>query len=129
MVSYRAGGKLNAVAHDVILKSLDAENCLFIGRIELEKSLGIDIRHRKRIMRKVDFLFVFVPFVHRKIDDPCKRKLIWVKHTQLWRHTDSRFSSEGGSRVFRTSSKKQGVARRQIGPCCHLLKRLNRKKF
>src|ERR1700732_2709495 len=90
IVSYRAGGKLDAVTDDVILNSRDAENCRFIGRIELEKSLGIEIRHRKRIMRKVDFLLVLVPFVHRKIDDPTEFENILFREAELTADTKPR---------------------------------------
>src|SRR3984893_19254141 len=110
MVSYRAGRKLDAIADDVILKGLDAENCLFIGRIELEKSLGIEIRHRKRIMRKVDFLLVLVPFVHRKIDDPAEFRDVLFREAELTADTKPRSTSEFGGLVFLVASEKHRVA-------------------
>src|SRR3984893_13985411 len=110
MVSYRAGGKLDAVADDVILNGLDAENCLFIGRIEREKSLGLETRHRKRVMRKVDFLLVLVPFVHRKIDDPAKFEDVLFREAELTADTKPRGTSEFGGLVFLVASEKHRIA-------------------
>src|ERR1700730_10704168 len=115
MVSYRARRKLDAVADDVILNSLDAENCLFIGRIEPEKSRGVEIRHRKRIMRKVDFLLVLVPFVHWKIDDPAEFENILFREAELIADTKSRSTSEFGGLVCLVASEKHRVAVFQSG--------------
>src|ERR1700730_11107662 len=115
MVSYRARRKLDAVADDVILNSLDAENCLFIGRIEPEKSLGIEIRHRKRIMRKVDFLLVLVPFVHRKIDDPAELVDVLFREAEFTSDTKPRGTGEFGGLVFLVASEKHRVAGFETG--------------
>src|SRR5208283_304099 len=68
MVPDRTGRKLHAIADDVILKSLDAEDGFLVGWIKPNKRFRIEIRHRKRVMRKVDFLIVLVPLIHWEID-------------------------------------------------------------
>src|SRR3984893_18716886 len=129
MVSYRAGGKLDAVADDVILNGLDAENRFFVSRIELEKSLGIEIRHRKRIMRKVNFLLLLVPFVHWKIDDPAEFKDGLFGEAELTADTKPRGTSEFGGVVFLVASEKHRVAGFQSGLLCDLPLRPGGKKF
>ena len=64
MVADAAGSKFIPVAGDVVLKGLDRQRVLGLQRRQAA------LRHGERIVRKVDLLFVLVPFEHRKIDNP-----------------------------------------------------------
>ena len=83
MVADRAGGKLHAVADDVVLDRLESEHLFAVGGFEREELLGRQVRHGKRIVREVDFLLLLVPLVHRKVDDPAEREPVAVDQPEL----------------------------------------------
>jgi len=72
MVSHRAGGKLHAVAHDVVLPRED------IKRVFGSKRLKPALRHGERIVRKFNRACFLVCAVHREIHDKAELKLVFI---------------------------------------------------
>src|SRR5882724_6571130 len=86
MVADRAGGELGAVADDVVLDRLDAQNSVAVVRIELKEIRSWHVRHRERVMREVDLLLLLVPFVHRKVDNPTELEPVLGDEIELLAH-------------------------------------------
>ena len=84
MVADRAGRQLHAVADDVVLDRLDAEQLVLVRRrIEREKLVDVHVRHRERVVGEVDLLLLLVPFVHREVDDPAEVEAVLGDEAQL----------------------------------------------
>ena len=110
MVPDRTGRKLHAIADDVILKRLDAEDCFLVGGIKPNKRFRIEIRHRKRVVRKVDLLFVLVPLIHREIDDPTEFENVFFGEAEFIADLEPRRPGELGGFVFLIASEEHRVA-------------------
>src|SRR5690606_37710905 len=52
-------------------------------RIGAVKSFDAALRHGERVVREVDLLLFFVPFVEREVDDPAKLKPVAIDEVQL----------------------------------------------
>src|SRR5690606_25149475 len=72
VVTDRAGGKLHAIADNVVLEGSDAENFLFIIRAKLQELVERIVRHREGIVREVDLLLFLVPLEHGEVHDPAE---------------------------------------------------------
>src|SRR5690348_712449 len=83
MVADGARGQLHPIADDVVLKGLDAQNRVLVGLVESKEARPVELRHRERIMRKVDPLLFLIPLVHREVDDPTEFETALLGQAQL----------------------------------------------
>ena len=110
VIADRAGGQLHAVADDVVLDRLDAEDLVAVGGVEREKFLGRAVRHRERVVGEVDLLLLLVPLVHRKIDDPAELEAILVDQTEFFADLGARRAGEFVKRLRLAGDEEHGVA-------------------
>src|SRR5690606_11461139 len=89
MVADAAGGNLIAIADQIVLEGLDRERVFVVQRVDAA------LRHRERVVAEVDALFVLVPLIERKIDDPAKLKAIAVDEVQFLTCPGARRTGEG----------------------------------
>ena len=115
MVADGAGRQLHAVADDVVLERLDAEDGVLVVLIERQERLAVEIRHRERVVRKVDLLVVLVPFVHREIDDPAELERALADQFQFLPELGARLAGEVGGARFLVGGKEHGIARFRRG--------------
>ena len=112
MVADRAGRQLDAVADDVVLDRLQAEDGVVVLRVERQELLRLHVRHRERVVGEVDLLLLLAPFVHREVDDPAERELILLQRGSVprrpWCAPDPRTSrSPSGCRRGRSRRRRR----------------------
>src|SRR5262249_55807425 len=83
VISDRTRRQFDTVADDVVLDRLEAEDLVLIRRIKRQKLIRRHIRHREWIVREVDLLLLFVPFVHREVDDPAELETVLGRKPKL----------------------------------------------
>ena len=110
MIADGAGGQFHAVADDVVLDRLQAENLFLIGGVEREKFLNRQIRHREWVVREVDLLVLLVPFVHRKIDDPAQLEAVLRDQAEFFADLGSRGAGEFHEALRLAGNEKHRVA-------------------
>ena len=115
VVPDRPRRQLDAIADNVILKRLDREDGFLIGGVECDESIVIEVRHRKRIVRKVDFLFVLIPLIHREIDDPAELEDVFLREAELVADLEPRRPGEFGGFFFLVASEEHRVAGVEAG--------------
>ena len=76
VVAHRAGGKLHAVAHDVVLVG---ENVL---RLFVQQRVHTALRHGERVVREHDRAGFLVGLEHREIDDEAELEAVFVDEAE-----------------------------------------------
>src|SRR5271166_1137478 len=107
MVADRPRRQFDSVADDVVLERLDRQRVLVLERLEPA------LRHRERVVRKVDSFLLLVPLVHREVDDPAELQHVLVRDAEVIADADARRARELGSLVHLVAGQKDRVARLQ----------------
>ncbi len=117
VVADRAGGHLVAVADDVVLVGRERQDALACRRVERQERVGLDRRHRERVVREVDLLLVLVPLVLREVDDPGRRRTGPCREAELVADADARLAGE--RRGLRLRRRRRRTPRRRPSgrPC------------
>jgi hypothetical protein len=61
-------------------------------------------------VRKVDFLFVLVPFIHREIDDPAEFEDVFFREAEFVADAKPRRAGEFGGFFFLVAGEERRVA-------------------
>ena len=106
MVADRAGTQLQPVAHDVVLIAQHRQRVLRVERLKPA------LRHRERVVREIQRLFLVVPFIHREIDDPGELELVFpsVVRLQLGPDHVARLARDGCELARVAGEEERGVA-------------------
>src|SRR5215510_77579 len=94
----------------MVLNGLDGQGLGGVFGIKCEEFRDRQIRHREWIMGEIDSFLVFVPLVHREVDDPAEFETILGDEVQLFADLHSRGSGKFDEVFWPASDKKNCVA-------------------
>ena len=104
MVTHGTGGKLHAVAHDIVLVSKDLQ------RILVHEGIHAALGHREGVVRKVDLAGLLVALVHREVHDEAELKAVGLYKVQLVGDPSAHLSGERVDHVRGIADEEQRVA-------------------
>src|SRR5262245_40835288 len=111
MVANSAAGNLNTITNNVVLISFNRE---WILRLE---GMDATLRHGKRVMRKIDFLLLFMVFKHGEINYPAKMPGVLINHIKLLTKLNTHEPREFGCNLLCITRKKDSIT---IAQTCDL---------
>src|SRR5690606_25323590 len=110
VVTDRAGGKLHAIADNVVLEGSDAENFLFIIRAELQELVERIVRHGEGVMREVDLLLLLIPLEHGEVHDPAELEDTLFHKAKLGADARARETGKACKLRGHTGHEEDGIA-------------------
>src|SRR6201999_3106349 len=79
-----------------------------------EKFLAVELGHGEWVVREVDLLLFFAPFIHRKIHNPAEAKFVVIDESKLAAYARTRITGQVcRTFAFRIGGEKHRVARLQ----------------
>ena len=101
LVANRSRCDLKPVAHQIVLERLDGQRILGVQRLHPA------LRHAEGVVRELDFLGVFVPFVEREIDDPREAEGAYLDEPQMFGAASACRAGQLGGLFFFTGGDEQ----------------------
>src|SRR6185312_9339984 len=86
------------------------QDLLLVARVEREELIDLDVRHRERVVRKIDLLFFVVPLVHREVDDPAEFEAALGDEPEFLAHFRARRSGKLDEVLRLAGNEETGVA-------------------
>ena len=102
MVTNRTGGKLGAVANDVVLIRQNVE------RIFVEQVVHAALRDGERVVGKFNFA-VIVEFVHGEVDDPAEAEDVFFEQVELRSEFGADVAADVPGTFKRVGNKEHGI--------------------
>ena len=121
VIADRARRQFDAVADDVVLERLDAEDRLAVLGIEREELLDLHVRHRERVVGEVDLLLLLVPLVHREVDDPAELEAVLGDEVELFADLGARRPGELHELIRPAGDEERRIADADAELLCDLL--------
>src|SRR5262249_17380824 len=87
--------------------------------VKPQKLFGRHVRHGERIVREVDSLLLFVPFIHWEIDDPAELEAILGDDSKLLADLAARGAGELGSGRRLVGDEEHAIAWPDAGLVSH----------
>ena len=115
VVADSAGGKLNAVAYDVVLISED------IQRILVQQCVQTALRHGERVVREDDLAGLLVQLVHREVNDEAQFEAALIDEVHALCDLGADLSGELRSVLLGVGDEVKYVAFLELAACRQLL--------
>ncbi len=106
VVADRAGGKLEPIAHYVVLEGQD------FSRVLAFQSLQTPLRHGERVVREVPLVCLAVALEHREVDDPAESEQVGVGEAEVTTKGGPQLAERQAGRWTGPDAGQHGVAMR-----------------